>query len=357
MWEVYISSMCQNKFFKKPVDRPYLYRLWGDLEFGKWGLGVGLHLSHGAAMWLSTVAFCLWALGFCRFLAVHRPHIRCGLLQHGAGFGHERRGKGLTRVLSAGEGGVNPRGRVPIGLSVSWGLGAVALLAVMLLGRQGAPQVAVAAGGTQGALGRTRRVWLWVLWSSTVFTWLLFPHLPSVSLATAAAAATASGAPLAAESWAFLGLGWRSTCCGADRSPLTALAAATTTDATLVPAKQRWDGFLLRGRRAVRRFTAELWKCVTDRLFHLVVIAQHALNTAGQFIFLAGLKREWENGGGGGGEEDRVMVKEKKNQKESDTERGDREENKWEKWTEGKHRGERRRQRKQSLRAQVQHLG
>lgn len=32
--------------------------------------------------------------------------------------------------------------------------------------------------------------------------------------------------------------------------------------------------------------------CVTERIFHLIVIAQHALNTTGQFVFLAGLRRE-----------------------------------------------------------------
>lgn len=271
---------------RNPVDLSYLNRLWGDLEFRQWSLAVRLHLSHGAAVRLSTVCFCLWALGFCSFLAVHRPHICCGLLKHRAGFGHKRWGKGLIRVLSTGERSVNPRGRVPVGLPFSRRLGTVALLAVMLLSRQGAPQVAVAAGRTERALCRTWCVWLWVLRPATVFTWLLFPHLPSVSLATAAAAATSSVAPLAAKSWAFLGLGWRSTWCRAYRSPLTALATATTTDTTLV---------LFRGRRAVRRFTANLLKRVTDRLFHLVVIAQHALNTTGQFVFLAGLKREAKN--------------------------------------------------------------
>ena len=277
--------------------KPYLYRLWGHLEFGKRGLAVGLHLSHGAAVRLTAVAFRLRALGLCRFLAVHRPHIGRGLLQHGAGLGHERRGKGLTRVLSTSEGGVNPWGRVPVGLSVSRGLGAVALLAVVLLGGQGAPRVAVAAGGAQRALSGTWRVWLGVLWSSAVFTRFLFTHLSSVSLATAAA--TAPVVSLAAvptlESWAFLGLGWRSTC-WTNRSPLIGLAAATAADATLVP-KQRWAWLLLGGRWAVWRFTAKLWKCVTNRFFHLVVIAQHALNTAGQFIFLAGLKGEAEVGG------------------------------------------------------------
>lgn len=312
---------------RNPVDLSYLYRLWRDLEFGQWSLAVRLHLSHGAAVWLSTVAFCLWAFGFCSFLAVHRPHICCGLLKHRAGFGHKRWGKGLTRVLSTGEGRVNPRGWVPVGLPFSRRLGAVPLLAVMLLGRQGAPQVAVAAGGAERALCRTWCVWLWVLRPSTVFTWLLFPHLPSVSLATAAAAATASVAPLAAESWAFLGLGWRSTWCRADRSPLTALATATTTDTTLVPTKQSRAWFLFRGRRAVRRFTANLWMRVTDRLFHLVVIAQHALNTTGQFVFLAGLKREAQSKGGRGGVEDSVKRKGKK-RNESNEQRESREEKK-----------------------------
>ena len=308
---------------RNPEAKPHLHRLWGNLEFGQWGLAVRLHLSHGAAMRLPAVAFCLRALGFCRFLAVHRPHIRCGLLKHWAWFGHKRRGKVLIRVLSTGEGGVNPRGRVPVGLSLSWRLGAVALLAVMLLRRKGIPQVAVAAGGIERAFCRTWCVWLWVVRPSAVFTWLLFPHLPTVSLATAAAAATSSVASLAAESWAFLGLGWRSTCCRADRSPLTALAAATTNDATLVPRKQRGARLLLRGRWAVGRFAADLWKCVTNRLFHLVVIAQHALDTTGQLVFLAGLKWEAESEGGRSGVEE-GLVKEKD----------------WRNETEGEQRGE-----------------
>lgn len=280
---------------RNPAGRPYLYGLRGDLEFWQRRLAVCLHFSHGAAVRLSTVAFGLWALGFRRFLAVHRPNIRCGLLQHWARFGHEGRGKGLTRVLSSGERGVDPRRGVPVGLSFSRGFGAVALLAVMLLRGQRAPQVAVAAGGAQRTLCRTRCVRLWVLRPSAVFTRLLFPHLPCVSLAATAAAATASVAPLAAESWAFLGLGRRSGCCRADGSPLITLATATATDAALVPTVQRGARFLLRGRRAVRGFSAYLWKCVTNRFFHLVVVAQHTLNAAGQLVFLAGLKREAEN--------------------------------------------------------------
>lgn len=35
--------------------------------------------------------------------------------------------------------------------------------------------------------------------------------------------------------------------------------------------------------------------CVTEGIFHLIVIAQHALNTTGQFVFLAGLRGEAED--------------------------------------------------------------
>lgn len=130
----YIVVGCNLKIEEtRACMMPYLYRLRGDLEFGQWGLAIRLHLSHGAAVWLSAVAFCLRALGFCRFLAIHRPYICRGLLKHRARFGHKRRRKGLTRVLSAGEGGVNPWRWVPVGLPFPWGFGAVALLAVVLL--------------------------------------------------------------------------------------------------------------------------------------------------------------------------------------------------------------------------------
>lgn len=211
----------------------YLYRWRGDLELGERGFAVGLHLSGATAVRLSAVHL-RGALGLGCLLAVHGPHVGRGLLQHGAGLGHERGREGLGRVLARGE-GVHARRRVPAGLTLTVTVSrrlAVTVLAVVL----GAHRAGMARRAYGRALGRAGRVSLGLvravlagfLAAATTVVFL-------VSLAAAAAAATASGSTLAAlEPRALLQLGGRRGGAGRGdyRSPFAALAATSAAAAT-----------------------------------------------------------------------------------------------------------------------------